>query len=453
MNRNGSHALRRWGFAPILALGAGLATGVSQALPARGLPADRSVRSTSGQFLVVGPAPQASNSLTNRQSERTPLLRLDAYQLSVISERVKSAMLRELALPDRWRGRIRLNVQSYARPDQTIGVESTRAMDGWHYHVAVPEHVQPQRLVRGLVQVLVLEMANRHAGWQLAEPPLWLAEGMAARIWQSHRASLTLSPHTLTATTFRQTDPLAPTRVFLLTNAPINFAQLSLAPPELLTVERLVLYQHCSHLLLGELQRLPGGRDLLAAFVFGLPQHLNWQTSFLRTYAGHFPNLLAVEKWWALAVASFTGRDPSQIWSFDRAWKQVEDVLLTPALVSQDPESLPERTLLPIQQVLLRWDGITARQILRQKAAQLTGLQRNVPTEMILLVERYRAALETYLARLGQPLGMGSLRHDPRGNVRLITEDFIRQLNSLDAERQVLKARWPPAASAQTAAQ
>src|SRR5439155_11943075 len=65
----------------------------------------RTVRSSTSQFIVRGPT--FSQVQTNSSVADSTWLELDPNILAVSCERIKQALLRELTLPDLWRGRIR----------------------------------------------------------------------------------------------------------------------------------------------------------------------------------------------------------------------------------------------------------------------------------------------------------------------------------------------------------
>src|SRR5439155_10295094 len=97
----------------------------------------------------------------------------------VTCERIKQALLRELALADLWRGRVYLEINSTLATNQAPIVFAKPYLDGWQYQVELAPSIERPKLVRGLVQVLLLEIANRNAGLRSAEIPLWLSECVA----------------------------------------------------------------------------------------------------------------------------------------------------------------------------------------------------------------------------------------------------------------------------------
>lgn len=405
---------------------------------------DRVLRSSSGQFTLQGPGSTLRASLTNTALDRSRLVQLDVAQLAVTSERVKSALLRELGLPDRWTGRVRVAIQNFAPPEQNITIESNRQTDGWHYVVGIPERIQPEKLVRGLVQVLVMELANRPAQWQPAVPPLWLNEGLAARVWQLYGFGLMAQPESFTSQTIQQGDPMQHTRLCLSTNEPLTFSQLSLPEPTLLAPAGFSLYQHHANLLVHEILRLRLGRERLVAFIQQLPQVLNWQTAFLQVYRPEFASLLAVEKWWSLILVNFTGRDPSRLWGSDLSYSRLSTALHVITMMHAGPQELPRRTAVPLQQALANWDPRTRSALVRERINHIRTIQPNLPKPWFILAERYRAALEQYLTAYQPTRRQIGLRRSLEMQQRVASDALVRQLNELDALRENLRQNTEP---------
>jgi len=122
----------------------------------------RTVRSSTSQFIVRGPP------LSGVGNDGSPavstLIELDPTILAISCERIKQALLRELTLPDLWRGRIYIEINSLLSTNRTPRIIAKAFVDGWHYQMEVPRRIEKPKLVRGLIQALLMEIANRNAG-------------------------------------------------------------------------------------------------------------------------------------------------------------------------------------------------------------------------------------------------------------------------------------------------
>src|SRR5882672_2586011 len=135
-------------------LGSLIATVVSAALPDLSV---STVRSATGQFVVRGPALSVIGTNAN-----PALIELDPNILAVTCERIKQALLRELTLLDSWRGRIYVEVNSVLATNQAPIIVGKPYLDGWQYQMELPRWIEKPKLMRAVVQVLLLEYANRN---------------------------------------------------------------------------------------------------------------------------------------------------------------------------------------------------------------------------------------------------------------------------------------------------
>jgi hypothetical protein len=150
-------------------------------------PALRTVRSTSGQFIVGVPS---DFSLTSTVSTNTAQVELSPHTLVVTCERIKSMLLRELGLGDFWFFPIHVLVNPAMPNDEPPIIGMKMFSDAWRYQVEVPRWTEPAKLVRGIVHVLLLELANRTPAHRSAEIPLWLIEGFSQHLIASNPADL-----------------------------------------------------------------------------------------------------------------------------------------------------------------------------------------------------------------------------------------------------------------------
>jgi len=407
-------------------------------------PMVRTVVSASGQFIVQGPPP-GMRGFAAEENSTNVILRLNADQLAVMCERVKSVFLRELNFADLfWLSKIHVNVMRYGQPDQPINIASVRYTDGWLYQVDVPERIAPERLVRGLVHVLFLEIANRTASDRSAEVPTWLVEGMTHHLLLAYRAELVVQPQTAMSALVRW-DPLSPTRTVLQKEKPLSFAEIGRPTAELLAPSRLRFYQACCQLLLLELRQLPAGHDSIAAFLGQLSRNLNWEVAFLRGFSRQFGSLLEVEKWWALALVGFTGRDPSQIWPARLVPAKLEQLLTVSVRTAPNTNALPKQALYSLQDVIRSMDYTQQRNLVRQKINQLIAARVNVAGDNLTTVLSYQRVLEEYIAKRDR-VGFAPVRRGQLpGNPKSIAEEAVKKLDALDSRRPGATARPVPA--------
>ena len=142
-------------------------------------PTLRTVRSTSGQFIVGVPSDFSQSKTSSANGTR---VELSPHTLVVTCERVKSLILSELGATDAWFYPIHVLVNPDMPADEPPVIGVRMFSDGWQYQIEVPRFIEPQKLVRGLVQVILLEISNRYASNRSAEIPLWLVEGLSQHI-------------------------------------------------------------------------------------------------------------------------------------------------------------------------------------------------------------------------------------------------------------------------------
>jgi len=413
----------------------------------------RTVKSSSGQFVVRGPA--IAQLSTNSAFGDSTLIELDPNILAVSCERIKQALLRELSMMDLWRGRVYVEFNPMLTANQAPVIFAKPYLDGWQYQVEMARSIQRTKLVSGLVQVLLLEIANRNAGLRSAEIPLWLSEGVAQVLVHENEVDLVV-PHSernfnLVNLSWQvrqaaRRDPLRETRERLQTHAAFSFTRLSDGLPYSAPDETWKTFQASTQLFVRELARLPGGRARLVEMLYELPHYLNWQTAFLNAFRGLFPRLLDVEKWWAVTLTHFTGQDPTQAWAIPVALQKLDEALHPPVLVSGSRKDMPQRARMSIQRIINEWDYLRQRIVLKGVTTQLFSVRLKSPPELVALVEENRATIENYLAKRDQ-VGMArSLPGLPPLRADFLVADVVRRLNELDAMRGALASTNAPTA-------
>ena len=124
---------------------------------------------------ALGFAPTELSSLATNQD----FVELEPTLATVSCERIKQMLVRELNVTAPWRGTIYLVLYPARSAGDAITITSDRFKNGWQYRVDLPDVVERPRYVRAMVQVLLLELANRTAPARGAEIPLWLVEGFS----------------------------------------------------------------------------------------------------------------------------------------------------------------------------------------------------------------------------------------------------------------------------------
>src|ERR1019366_9124082 len=227
-----------------------------------------SARSHSGQFVVYAgrsspPPPPAFGREPNQN-----FVRLEPTLATVSCERIKQALTRELGAAASWSGAVYLVLYPARAPGDTITITSERFKDRWQYRVDFPDMVEQSRYVRVIVQVLLLEMANRTAQTRPAEIPVWLVEGLSQLLQASTEVALTLSPprpsakglnYSASVVNARKEGLREQVQKQLRGRPPLTFENLSWATEDSLSGDAGNLYRGSAQLFVGELLQLPDG--------------------------------------------------------------------------------------------------------------------------------------------------------------------------------------------------
>lgn len=411
------------------------------------------IQSFSGQF-VAFPPPRLSYPLQKPLDlSNTPnFISLRPALLTISCERIKQALARRLgATMSPSAGKIFLRLRITRSTNDPITVVSQRVGGHWQYQVGLPDFVEQDRFVRAIVQVILLEMANRHAGNHSAEIPTWLASGLARELAVESGVEFVLPPPSFDAHGVliapemldgRRQNPLAHARDELLSHAPLTFSQLSWPTNDELLGPAAEAYRCSAQLFVHQLLHLKNGRECLRAMLAALPSHFNWQTSFFEAFNDYFQDGLDVEKWWALQLVQFTGRDLTQTWTPTESIRELDQILQTPVEVHTNPDRLPHRATISLQTVVRKWNGIERSRTLERTLRDLNLLRLRVAQDLIPLVDDYRSAITAYLQAQGKTGHLiPFLSHS--GISDAAATDFIRRLNALDARRAALPGGVP----------
>lgn len=417
-----------------------------------------SARSHSGQFVVYAgrfaTTPPPVFGLATNQN----FIRLEPTLATVSCERIKQALMRELGATAPWRSTVYLVLHPARAPGDAITVTSERFKSGWQYRVDFPDLVERSRYVRVIVQVLLLEMANRTAQTRPTEIPPWLVEGLSQLLLASNEVELTLSSPTASANglNYRATTVNArkeglreQAHKSLHGRPPLTFESLSWPDVDSLSGDVGDLYRGSAQLFVGELLRLPDGRGCLRAMLAQLPQHHNWQFAFLRAFNAFFERPLDVEKWWALSATQATRRDLAQTWTLEESWRKLDQTIRFAVQVRTGTNELPLHAEITLQTVIREWDSARQTQSLTNTLRELAMLRLHIAQEFVGLVQDYYQTLETYLQQSDRA---GAAFSTKKAGQPDAFETAIQQLNALDARREALRPAPKPVAGSQAPA-
>jgi hypothetical protein len=406
-----------------------------------------SMRSYSGQFIAYAARsvrlPPAVSSLATNQD----FVQLQPTLATVSCERIKQILLRELNVTAPWHGTIYLVLYPADRAGDTITITSESFRDGWQYRVDLPNVVARPRYVRAIVQVVLLELANRRARGRDADVPSWLVEGFSQLLLASSEVEIILSPPRSAPNGLNfSTSFVAARKLPLLQQA---MRQLGERPP--LTFEALSwpteqdlsdgpagqAYRASAQLFVSELLRLPDGRACLQTMLARLPQHHNWQFAFLEAFRPHFQRPLDVEKWWALSLAQASGRHVAPVLPVAESWQRLDKAIHAAVQVRTRANELPLRAEVNLQTIIRDWEPPRQTEALGSTLRELGPLRQHIAPEYAGLVQDYCEAIEAYLQQRD-----GGPANSPFAG--LAAEAAILRLNVLDARRMALRPRPTP---------
>jgi hypothetical protein len=429
----------------LLAIGLLFVTG-EMLLAQTALPFANTMRSVSGQFIIYDRRVPTSLRPPDSGKEQE-MLHLEPPFLVVSCERIKQALGEELGVGRNWSGNIHATIRPARGNQDQAQISVERLGAKWNYKIELPERMARDQFTRTLVQVLLLELANRTATARSAEIPLWLSEGLTQKLLASRELEIILPPPTRSVGLMmiepkmdlkRDPDALAVARRVLRNQPPLTLEELSWPEPNEFSREQAEVYQKSAQLFVAELLLLKRGQENLRGFVVTLAQFYNWQTAFLRAYRDHFANQLAVEKWWALQSAYFAGRDHQQLWTAAESAQKLEALLYTAVAVRATAGELPARTDVSLQVVIREWD--TPRQLttLQAKLNDLAQARRRVAPAFIPLVNDYATTLDDYMKKRKRSSATFSDFSSLPPSIQKTALETIGMLDALDARRAAL---------------
>ncbi len=407
--------------------------------------------SYSGQFTVQDKRPAGPSEAALRLGTNTDLVVFEPTALTVSAERLKQDVWRELGGTADWRSRVYLVLYAARTPDDPITITSERFRDGWQYRVELPDIASRNGFVRAMVQVFLLEYANRNARERSAEIPLWLAEGLTQQLFSTDEIELCL-PKTarningviLASTTLnrRRKDPLELARQQLTTHPFLTFDQLSWPREEQLSGDPGVLYRLSAQVFLNQLLRLKEGQVRLRAMLADLPAHYNWQFAFLGAFNNSFGRLLDVEKWWTLELVRFTHLETMLSWSMKESWQRLDELIKPPVQIRATTNDLPLRAQVTLQTIIREWEPAAQTPALKRKVQELELIRLRLAPGLAGLADEYHAALRAYLEQRDKSVFFLPFRR--AGIMRRAKEQAVTRLDGLDTRRMALRPKIEP---------
>jgi hypothetical protein len=393
----------------------------------------------SGQFVVH------SSPVPARQLPRlgnSALIQLEPEFVLVAAERTKRALCQELRIQDNFKDKIHISVLDRAPAGQRVAVVSQIHSDGFFYKVGFPAQIELIQMAKGLVQTVLLELANR-GSQRAAELPTWLVEGMTRQAFTAIQPAYVINSRPITFETAGY-DRLGTTRGYFQTNAPLTIQELSFPNFSKFTPEERERFEGSSHLLVHRLLLVSGGPARMANFIQLLPRTLNWQTALFTAYKGHFDGPLQFEKWWMLNWLEFSMRRDHEYWPLERTLARLDSLLSTAMEVRTTTNNIPAFRDTPIQELLQSTDFNVQKELLGQKVQHLFFLSMNVPTEALPLWSAYQRAIDSYLQKRGLHDYQPALKSDPEQRLQALIKSTVKTLDELDFARNELKEGRAP---------
>ena len=397
--------------------------------------------SSTGQFAVYEAPPVAWRPPDLDSAVHPNYVQLEPALLTITCDRIKAAVLQNLGARDQWQGTVRIYLHVTRNPDEAI--VSPTPNDRLKYFLYLPDKVERSRLVSAVVAVLLEEIANRTAEERPAEIPAWLVEGLTRQVMQEHPYDLIASPPTFAdrfnGQVYQVTNapPLQRAHEVLLSRSPLTLDELSWPSPGQVEDEA---YRSSAQLLVCDLLRLDDGRQSMQAFIPMLSRHLNWQLSFMDAFHNDFGSRLELEKWWALCVVRFTGRDLAENLNAEDSWLRLDELLRAKAEVRTSADDLPQHTDLKLQNVIAEWSPAMQEATLKNTLNYLAALRPSVSDQVAPLVDNYVQALSLYV----KDRDKSGLFRNKKKSMKVIGLDqaalfTVQRLDALDARRQQLE--------------
>jgi hypothetical protein len=423
------------------------------------------IGSASGQFFV-----SARNSYSSPHSidlGMTPnMITLQPALMAVSCERIKQELLHELDMRDQWQGKIFVVLRPAFTTNDAIKLGPQKLGGNWDCGVEMPDVVDRNRFVGTIVRACLLEMANRNAGNRSSEIPEWLAQGFTRQLMGSSAVKLILpTPRgrenglSISRTTVDFTDapyaagpstralnPLAQASLVLHQNEPLTFDQLSWPTDEQMEGgPGAELYGCSAQLFVSKLLHLKNGPAGVSAMLAEMPNYLNWQLAFMDAFKENFHTQLEVEKWWALELEDFSGRDLLHLLTPEESWRQLNAVFQFPINV-QIGDAPPMRTDISFQTIIRGWSRAQQLDLIKKKVWELDLLRMRIAPDFIPLVDGYRETLREYYKKRSATTWLLPSLFAPLPDKAI--DEAVARLNTLDVRRANMSPQPAPVASA-----
>jgi hypothetical protein len=382
---------------------------------------------------VTGQRVPSNSLLFNHFAGGAPL-KLDTSLVSVSCEQIKELLFTELGYNMRDQlvtrrdnlGLAKIFIALHPRSDASIEFSAVPGRHGVNYLVDLPNEMFASRFIETIVTILLIDLANAETHHADASPPPWLIKGLVGHLQSIGLETLPLESQLGFTKVKVRTEPVAAIRERLHDRAPLTFDELSW--PEKLQKEKRVVFDDSAQLFVYELLHLRDGRDSLRKMIMTLPKYKNWQFAFFDAFAAEFSQTVNVEKWWALTLVNFTGRDPQMLWSREETEKKLVAAVKVTAQVYTAAHELPRRTELTLQQVIQDWEYARQLIALQKAISQLRILRYRAAPEMLSLVDDYRQVIEGYL-RDRSPV---ELQKKTSPGLAILKKTVCRKLDDLD---------------------
>jgi len=414
--------------------------------------------SASQQFMAVGFEPGAPHGPPDRSMIRSNYVQLDPAVLVATCERVRSYfMLLMRQQNDKWESTVTFRIVGRADPDSKIDVRGGRSSRGWRFNITVPGQVERRRLVRAIVRGILLDIANRgNETLEVTEIPLWMQEGIAARLCALWGESITSSinhqvfgldlnpraldlnqamfvrhqaPSSVVDQTYR--DLLGPERRHLELFGPVGFTDLQHPLPGQLDGNRWSTFQACAHVFVAQLLDLKDGEKMLWNTIKALHRYRNAQFAFLESFKAAFASALAADQWWSVVMVDFQTRDPTMRWDEARSLARLDEILHAPVTIRTSSNSVPVVKEMMFQKLIRETPFRQHRPIIAQSIAKLVIMQVNARDDLANLIKDYRETLGDYLQRNDGKIDSAA--------AKLLKKNTIEKLDLLDGIRFDLK--------------